>query len=87
MTVTENWIPCDNSDELNLINKLTKVDRRIIEFLRYNLPSSIPTASVLLTVKDKTATALFICPASAGDTYRNNLNDLIENNEIKSVLL
>jgi len=70
-----------------LLNKLTQANWRFIKCLRYNLPSSVPTASVLLTDKDKTSTALFICPPSAIDTYRNDLNELIENNEIKSVLL
>jgi glutamine amidotransferase-like uncharacterized protein len=46
----------------------------------------VPTASVLLTDKDKTATALFICPASADESYINDLNTLIENSEIKTWL-
>jgi Protein of unknown function (DUF1173) len=86
MMVTENWIPYDNADELILLNTLTQANQRFIKCLRYNLPSTVPTASVLLTDKDKTATALFICPTSASETYRNDLNTLIENSEIKTWL-
>jgi Protein of unknown function (DUF1173) len=86
MMVTENWIPYDNADELRLINTLTQANQRFIKCLRYNLPSTVPTASVLLANKDKMATALFICPSSASEIYRNDLNALIENSEIISLL-
>ncbi|MBK8815369.1 MAG: DUF1173 domain-containing protein [Methylococcaceae bacterium] len=69
MMVTENWIPYDNADELRLITELTQANQRFIKCLSYNLPSSIPTASVLLTDKVKTATALFIFPSSAIESY------------------
>jgi Protein of unknown function (DUF1173) len=84
MMVNENWIPYDNTEELRLITKLAQINYRFIKCLRYNLPSTVPTASVLLTDKDKTATGLFICPASASETYRNDLNNLIENSEINT---
>jgi Protein of unknown function (DUF1173) len=84
MMVTENWIPYDNADELRLINTLTQANQCFIKCLRYNLPSTVPTASVLLANKDKMATALFICPTSASERYRNDLNSLIESSEIKT---
>jgi hypothetical protein len=84
MMVTENWIPYDNNDELKLLNELTQANKRFIKCLRYNLPSTVPTASVLLTAKDKSTTALFICPATSCETYRNELNSLIENSEINT---
>jgi Protein of unknown function (DUF1173) len=86
MMVTENWIPYDNPEELILIAELTLSNQRFIKCLRYNLPSTVPTASVLLTDKDRTATTLFICPASAGESYIKHLNTLIENSEIKTWL-
>lgn len=84
MMVTENWIPYDNNDELKLLSELTQANKRFIKCLRYNLASTMPTASVLLSAKDKTPVALFICPASACETYRNDLNNMIENSEIKT---
>jgi hypothetical protein len=86
MMVTENWIPYENSDELRLINTLTQANQRFIKCLRYNLPSTVPTASVLLTAKDKTTTALYICPAFANQAYRNDINESIENSEINTWL-
>jgi Protein of unknown function (DUF1173) len=86
MMVTENWIPYDNNDELTLLNELTQANKRFIKCLRYNLPSTVPTASVLLANKNKTATAMLICPVSANKTYRNELNTLIENSEINTWL-
>lgn len=65
MMVTENWIPYDNIDELRLIDVLTQAYQRFVKCLRYNLPSTIPRASVLLASIDKTVTALFICLESA----------------------
>jgi Protein of unknown function (DUF1173) len=86
MMVTENWIPYDNADELRLINSLTQANQRFIKCLRYNLPSTVPTASVLLSGKDKSITALFICPASATEIYRHDLNELIGNSDINTWL-
>jgi hypothetical protein len=86
MMVTENWIPYDNADELRLINSLTQANQRFIKCLRYNLPSTVPTASVLLSDKDKGITALFICPASATEIYRHDLNELISNSDINTWL-
>jgi Protein of unknown function (DUF1173) len=84
MMVTENWIPYENIDEFRLINTLTQANQRFIKCLRYNLPSIVPTASVLLSDRHKTATGLFICPDSASETYRNDLNNFIENSEINT---
>jgi len=84
MMVTENWIPYDNADEHRLIDTLTQANQRFIKCLRYNLPSTVPTASVLLAGIDKTVTALFICPASATENYRHELNELISNSEINT---
>jgi hypothetical protein len=84
MMVTENWIPYDNTDELRLVNSLTQANQRFVKWLRYNLPSTIPTASVLLAGFDKTVTALFICPASATEIYRHDLKVLIDKSEIKT---
>jgi len=84
MMVTENWIPYDNADDLRLITTLTQANQRFIKCLRYNLPSTVPTTSVRLANKDKTATAMYICPASTTETYRHDLQALIENCEINS---
>lgn len=86
MMVTENWLPYDNADEIRLIDELTQAKQLFIKCLRYNLPSTVPTANVFLSEKDKTAIALLICPASASDTYRHDLKALINKSEINTWL-
>ena len=86
MMVTEQWIPFDNADELTLLTEVTKTNRRLIKCLRYNLPSTIPTASVLLSDKDKATIAIFVCPANASEAYRQDLQALIDNCGIKGYL-
>ncbi len=86
MIVNENWIPYDNVDELTLINELTQARQRFIKCLKYNLPLTVLTANVLLSDKDKTSTALFICPASANEVYRNDLYTLMRKSEVNTWL-
>ena len=86
MMATENWIPYDNADELTLVNTLVQANRRFVKCLRYNLPLAVPTASILLADKDKPATTLFICPASASDIYRHDLKALINKSETNTWL-
>lgn len=86
MMVTEQWIPFDNADEFALLTELTKTNRRFIKCQRYNLPSTVPTASVLLSDKDKAAIAIFVCPANASEAYRQDLQALTDNCGIKGYL-
>lgn len=86
MTVNENWIPYDNSDELQLLNSLTRQNKKFIKSLRYNLPSTTPLASAVITTDDNHTTALYISPASANDAFRADLDSLIENSDISSWL-
>jgi hypothetical protein len=79
-------MPYVNADELRLITELTQANQRFTKCLRYNLPSSVPTAIVLLTDKDKTTAAVFIFPSSANETHRNDLNEFLDNSEIKTWL-
>lgn len=83
MTVTEQWLPYDNADELSLLMDLIKANRHFIKCLRYNLPLTTPTASVLLSEQDKSMTAVFACPANASEDYKDDLQTLIQNCGIK----
>lgn len=80
MVVNENWIPYDNIDELRLLNKLTRSNHKFTKSLRYNVPSTTPLASAVLHAYKNTA--LFICPATASDTYKNSLNTLMEESKM-----
>ena len=86
MMVNENWIPYDNADELLLINTLIQAKQRFIKCLRYNVPSKTPSVSVLLADKDKTTTAIFICPTNANEGLKEEMRDLMNNCGIKGYL-
>lgn len=83
MAVTEQWLPYENKDELKLINTLIHANRRFIKCLRYNLPTSINTASVLLADKDNETTAIFICPPDASDDFEEDVQALTERSGVK----
>ncbi len=84
MTVDENWLPFDNRYEFELISELVKKNVRFIKCLRYNLPSSTPLATALVTQENHENVALFIKPAAAKESFNLDLNALLENSETKS---
>lgn len=95
MTVNENWLPFEGGDERNLLEKLTEGKRRFVKTLRYNLPSSRPIASAILTDRpDQSMTALYIIPElTAADEeklaekqakYQEDLERIIQESEIPS---
>lgn len=84
MMVNENWIPYEDINEFNLVDELTRKKQRFFKSLRYNLPSSTPLASVLHIGVNKVSTAMYVCPASATESYREALEKLIEGSEITS---
>jgi Protein of unknown function (DUF1173) len=84
MPVNEQWLPYENNDELKLINSLIQSNRRFIKCLRYNLPSSIPKASVILADNDNETTAIFIRPHNASDDFEQDVQAMIEGNGVKA---
>jgi Protein of unknown function (DUF1173) len=86
MMVTGNWIPYENADELLLINTLIQARQRFIKYLRYNVPSTTPSASVLLADKDKATTAIFVCPTNANEGLKEEMQGLMNNCGIKGYL-
>jgi hypothetical protein len=86
MNVNDNWIPYENRDDLKLTHELIQANKSFIKGLRYNLPSTTPLASALVTDKGKDVTALYICPAGASDTFKQELNGLIAESNINAWL-
>lgn len=84
MMVNENWIPYENKSEQKLIETLTKKNARFIKSLRYNLPSTKPLATALLTDDDKKTTALYIRPAMATESYIDDLQAILDSSEFNS---
>lgn len=83
MLVDENWIPFENMNERILINALTAQQRRFIKGMRYNLPSTHPLASAVITDRSEPI-ALYITPLDASDLYRRKLKELTEASHLQS---
>ncbi|CAR57723.1 DUF1173 domain-containing protein [Burkholderia cenocepacia] len=79
MLTTEQWIPFDDSSEHALLQALVR--RRYVKCLRYNLPSSRPLASAVLTDVEQ-ATALYVVPPSADEAYQTALDALLVDSEL-----
>lgn len=77
----ENWIPFENTDEWDLLN--AALERRFVKGLRYNLPSTKPIASLVLSDTPK-PTALYIVPGSADEAYEEELEGLREDSQLDS---
>ena len=84
MAVDKNWLPFENADELELIQRLCNKQRSFIKGLRYNLGSSEVIASVLLTDTKEDPTAVYLVPAGASEKYYAAVNLIIEQSDIKS---
>ena len=64
MPVTRQWLPIENSFELELIERLVREQRSFVKGLRYNLGADAILANATLT--DTGATAVPLCIVSAG---------------------
>ena len=84
MTVTEQWLPYEDNDELSLINMLINFNQRFIKCLRYNLPTAVPTARVLLANSENETTAIFISPPNASADFGQEIQSLVEGSGIKA---
>ena len=78
MVVTEHWLPFEDIHELRLLKKLGHLNRKTVKGLRFNLPRSAPTVSVMLPEQKPAPVAMFIVPPNADEKYERALADLIE---------
>jgi hypothetical protein len=85
MVTNEHWIPFASVDEKNLIESLITNGRRFVKGLRYNMPSSRPLASVVLSDTEPKQTAVYLVPASASDDYMTALGDLTADSKFEHV--
>lgn len=84
MVVTENWLPFEHVYEHLLIDNLTRSNRRFMKGLRYNLPSSKPLASVVLSDTQPAPVAMYIVPPEAGEDYDAALGELVADSKLGS---
>lgn len=77
MVVNENWLPFEDMVELQLLEKLARLKRKIVKGLRFNLPRNKPIVSITLPEQKPSPVAMFIVRADVGDEYENALQDMI----------
>lgn len=87
MAVDRNWLPFENIEELELLERLCSGRRHFIKGLRYNLGSSDVIASVLLTDTEGKPTAVYLVPAGATESYYDELNAVVSHSELPSQVL
>lgn len=85
MLANEHWLPFSNVDEKNLLDSLVTNGRRFVKGLRYNLPSSRPLASVILSDTPEKHTAVYMIPGNASDGFMAALGELLENDRLNHV--
>lgn len=84
MTTTDSWLPFENLYEQMLLDALAKGRRRFLKGLRYNLPSSRPLASAVLTDTQPGPTALYIIPPGASEDFASAVEQLTAESKLAS---
>nr|WP_205920934.1 DUF1173 domain-containing protein [Rhizobium leguminosarum] len=78
MVVNENWIPFESIHELRLLERLSRLKRKSVKGLRFNLSREHPVVSVTLQEQRPAPVAMFIVPPGAGEDYEKILAEMIE---------
>jgi hypothetical protein len=84
MVVSPGWVPFESQFELMLLNTLGEKKRRYVKGLRYNLASSSPLATLVLSDTEPDPTAMYVVPFGASEDYLQELDQLIENSKLPS---
>ncbi|WP_341488023.1 DUF1173 domain-containing protein [Pararhizobium sp. A13] len=78
MTVTAEWLPMDNVYEERVLDRLTKMRRKSVKGLRFNLSPSLPVAFATLPEAKPVPVALYLVPPDAGDAFESALGEMIK---------
>jgi hypothetical protein len=78
MTATTEWLPVESVYEERVVEKLTKMRRKSVKGLRFNLSSSEPVATATLPEAKPVPVALYLVPPEAGDDFEAALCEMIE---------
>jgi len=84
MLTDRNWLPFENIEELELLERLVTEKRKFIKGLRYNLQTSHVIASVLLTDIRDNPTAIYQIPTGANEHYYQDLQRVIIDSDLDS---
>lgn len=83
MAVTANWIPFDSMYESQLLDAMTREQRRFVKGLRYQLSSKLPLASLVASDTEPAPTAMYIVPPAASDEFGKALDELIGESKLQ----
>ena len=86
MTVDAQWLPFENREELDLVEKYRATGRYFTKCLRYNLKSTEVLASILLT-DTETPTAVYLYPDVCDPAYQEKLDWVLTNSELPYELI
>ncbi|MBY3238371.1 DUF1173 domain-containing protein [Rhizobium laguerreae] len=78
MVVNENWIPFESMQEQHLLERLSRLKRKSVKGLRFNLSREQPVVSVTLPEQRPAPVAMFIVPPGAGEDFEKALTEMIE---------
>ena len=78
MTVTGEWLPVESVYEERVLEKLTRMRRKSVKGLRFNLSSSQPVAIATLPEARPVPVALYVVPPNAGDDFESVLAEMID---------
>ncbi|MBB3133209.1 hypothetical protein FHS26_000912 [Rhizobium pisi] len=78
MVVNEYWIPFESIHEQHLLERLSRLKRKSVKGLRFNLSREQPVVSVTLPEQHPAPVAMFIVPPGAGEDYERALAEMIE---------
>lgn len=86
MMVDSNWLPFENLEELDVLNKAVVDNRYFIKGLRYNLKPSTVIASFLFSDTGENPTTFYIVPVGAGESYYEELDSVVEQSDFTSAV-
>ncbi|QIO54748.1 DUF1173 domain-containing protein (plasmid) [Rhizobium leguminosarum bv. trifolii] len=78
MVVNENWIPFESMQEQYLLERLSRLKRKSVKGLRFNLARGQPVVSVTLPEQRPAPIAMFIVAPGAGEDFEKALAEMIE---------
>jgi len=84
MNVNAQWLPYESTAELELLDALVAQNRFFTKGLRYNLPTSRPLASAVLTDTTPDQFALYVLPADFSNDYVVALTDHLANSTLRN---
>lgn len=83
MVTTPNWIPFESTFDIALLDALTAAQRPFVKSLRYNVASTKPVATAVLTDTEP-ATALYVLTPGTSADYRTELTALVAGSSLDS---